>query len=220
MMPNQKKRLLIIEDHPMVRERLMELVNRETDMEVCGEADEARTALDLVTALCPDMVIVDLTLKSSSGLELVKTLRAKSITTPILVVSMHEESLYARRALRAGANGYISKNSSSREVIAAAREVLEGKVYLSPTMTAAVLHKLAPGRVQDAATRSVERLSDRELVVLEMIGSGHAPRAIAEAMGVGMATVETYRARIKEKMNLQNAFELQHFAIRWLRERE
>ncbi len=213
---NDKKRLLIIEDHPMVRERLSELVNRESDMEVCGEADDASAGIDLVVALSPDMVILDLTLKSSSGLEMVKTLRARSITTPILIVSMHEESLYAQRALRAGADGYISKNSSSGEVIAAARQVLQGKIYLSASMTASVLHKLTPRRSDSDTARSVEKLSDRELLVLQMIGSGRATRAIAEAIGVGRATVETYRARIKEKMNLKDAFELQHFAIRWL----
>jgi DNA-binding NarL/FixJ family response regulator len=218
-MSETKRRVVIIEDHPVVRERLGQLVNKEGDMEVCGEAETAQAGIDLVLLLRPDMIILDITLKSSSGLELIKSLRALSIPTPILVVSMHEESLYAQRALRAGASGYINKNSPSGEVIKAVRQLLEGKVYLSGAMTENVLQKLTQNR---AASRgdSIDRLSDRELVVLEMIGRGRTPRAISEALGVGMATVETYRARIKEKMNLQNAFELQHFAIRWLRERE
>jgi len=215
-MSETKKRFVIIEDHPVVRERLSELVNRESDMEVCGEADDAQSGIDLVLSLRPDLIILDITLKSSSGLEMIKSLRALSITTPILVLSMHQESLYAQRALRAGASGYITKNSPSGEVIKAARQLLEGKVYLSPAMTENVLQQLIPNRTK----ASIDRLSDRELLVLEMIGRGRTARSISEALGVGTATVETYRARIKEKMKLQNAFELQHFAIRWLRERE
>ncbi len=219
-MNDTKTRVVIIEDHPVVRERLSELVNRESDMEVCGEADTAQTGTGLVVSLRPDMIILDITLKSSSGLELIKSLRALSIQTPILVLSMHEESLYAQRALRAGASGYINKNSPSSEVIKAVRQLLEGKIYLSGEMTENVLQNLTQTRAAARGGSSVDRLSDREIRVLEMIGRGRTPRVIAEMLGVGLATVETYRARIKEKMNLQNAFELQHFAIRWLRERE
>jgi DNA-binding NarL/FixJ family response regulator len=219
-MNETKIRVVIIEDHPVVRERLSELVSRESDMEICGEADTAQAGAGLVVSLRPDMIILDITLKSSSGLELIKSLRALSISTPILVLSMHEESLYAQRALRAGASGYINKNSPSSEVIKAVRQLLEGKIYLSGEMTENVLQNLTQNRSANRGSASVDRLSDREIRVLEMIGRGRAPRVIAETLGVGVATVETYRARIKEKMNLQNAFELQHFAIRWVRERE
>ena len=204
----------------MVRERLAELVGRERDLEVSGEADNAGTALELIQQQIPDLAIVDITLKGSSGLVLIKKMCSLSIPTKVLVLSMHDESIYAQRSLRSGASGYITKNRSSDEVLAAIRTVLAGEIYLSETMKTRVLRGLVPGNPLTAGARPVERLSDRELVVLEMIGRGSNARAIAESLGVGVPTVETYRARIKEKMNLQNAFELQNFAIRWLRERE
>ena len=219
-MSEKKKRVVIVEDHPMVRERLADLIAGEQDMEVVGEADDGASALALFSEPPPDLAIVDITLKGTSGLELIKSLRAQSIFTPILVLSMHEESVYAHRALGAGANGYIAKNCASTDVLSAARKVLAGEVYLSPEMTSDVLKKLTPTGFKSAPHRSVNALSGRELAVLEMIGRGRNTRAIAEALNLGVATVDTYRARIKEKMNLQDAFELQYFAIRWLRERE
>ena len=189
-------------------------------MEVCGEADNIQQAMRIIRNISPDLVIVDITLNGSSGLELIKGLKVLSMPVPVLVLSMHDESLYAERALRAGAKGYITKQKSSQEVLSAIRKVLSGKIYLSEKMVSDVLHKFAPGGMKSITPRPIDRLSDRELVVLEMIGRGQTSRAIAETLDLSIATVDTYRARIKEKLNLQNAFELQHFAIQSLGERE
>jgi DNA-binding NarL/FixJ family response regulator len=215
-----KQRVVIVEDHPMVRDHLAQIINKESDLEVCGEADNIQQGMRIIRNISPDLAIVDITLKGSSGLELIKGLKVLSMSVPVLVLSMHDESLYAERALRAGAKGYITKHRSSQEVLSAVRRVLAGDIYLSEKMVSNVLHKFAPGGSQGIKPRTIDRLSDRELVVLEMIGRGQTSRAIAETLDLSVATVDTYRARIKEKLNLQNAFELQHFAIQWLRERE
>jgi DNA-binding NarL/FixJ family response regulator len=219
-MSEKKQRVVIVEDHPMVREHIALLINKEPDMEVCGEADNIQRAMAIIRETSPNLVIVDITLNGASGLELVKGLKALSIPIPVLVLSMHEESLYAERSLRAGAMGYITKHRSSHEVLSAIRRVLAGEIYLSEKMISNVLHQISPTRNKTPSSRPVDRLTDRELAVLELIGQGRTSRTIAEELGLGVATVDTYRARIKEKMNLQNTFELQHFAIQWLRERE
>jgi DNA-binding NarL/FixJ family response regulator len=218
-MTEQKKRVVIVDDHPLFRDRLSQLINHELDLEVCGESETAEQAIQLIRRVTPDLAIVDITLKGSSGLELIKGIRALSIGIPILVLSMHEESLYAERALRAGATGYITKNQGAEEVLAAIRRVLTGEIYLSNKMTSVVLRNLtiAGSKVMP---RPVDRLADRELEVLELIGRGNTTRQIADKLQLGAATVDTYRARIKEKMNFRNAAELQHFAIRWVREQE
>ena len=213
-----KSRVVIVEDHPMVREHLVFLINNEPDMEVCGEADNISQAMEIIRNTSPQLVIVDLTLKGGSGLDLVKGLKALSLPAPVLVFSMHEESLYAERALRAGAKGYITKNQGSREVLSAVRRVLGGNLYVSEEMVSNVLGKLSAGGNSTLRPRPVDCLSDRELTVLEMIGRGLASRAIAENLNLGVATVDTYRARIKEKLNIETAFELHDFAIRWFRE--
>ncbi len=215
-MSEMKKRIAIIEDHPMVRDHLSQIFGRESDMEVCGEAEDAEGGMALLQSAKADLAIVDLTLKNSSGLELIQQMRAFSIDTPVLVLSMHEEAVYARRALGAGASGYLAKTCVSGELVAAARQLLAGKAYFSAELTSSAFQKSAPKAGEDAFRRSTENLSKRELAVLEMIGRGLNPRTIAETLGVGLPTVDTYRARIKEKMNLANSFELQHFAIRWL----
>jgi DNA-binding NarL/FixJ family response regulator len=218
-MTEQKKRVIIVDDHPLFRDRLSQLINHELDMQVCEESETAEQAIQLIRVLTPDLVIVDITLKGSSGLELIKGIRALSIATPILVLSMHEESLYAERALRAGATGYITKDQAADEVLGAIRRVLMGEIYLSDKMTSVFLRSLTLARAK-SMPRSVDKLADRELEVLELIGRGNTTRQIADKLQLGAATVDTYRARIKEKMNFQNATELQHFAIRWVRERE
>ena len=217
-MTEQKKRVLIVDDHPLFRDRLCQLINHELDMEVCGESETAEQAIQMIRRVTPDLAIVDITLKGSSGLELIKGIRALSIGIPILVLSMHEESLYAERALRAGASGYITKHEAADNVLLAIRRVLAGEVYLSGTMTSFFLRSLSTG--VKSMPRPLDRLTDRELEVLELIGRGHTTRQIADTLQLGVATVDTYRARIKEKMNFRNATELQHFAIRWVRERE
>jgi DNA-binding NarL/FixJ family response regulator len=219
-MTHEKSRVLVVEDHPMFRERLTQLINKESDMEVCGEADNVQEGRALAESTKPDLVILDITLKGSSGLELIKDLRALTNRVPILVLSMHDESLYAQRALRAGAGGYITKHQSSEEVVLAIRKVLAGEVYLTDKMTSRVLKTVANAGV-DAVSRSpIDRLTDRELDVLELLGRAQTSREIAETLHLGLTTVDTYRARIKEKLNLKNAAELQHFATRWVKERE
>ena len=218
-MKKKKQRVVIVDDHPMFRERLAQLINHELDMEVCGEADDAQEGLRLIRDTSPNLAIVDITLKRSSGLELVKTIKELSIDIPVLVLSMHDESLYAERALRAGAGGYITKRQAAEEVLSAIRRVLAGEIYLSEKMTASFLKSLSAVGAKRIA-RPLDRLADRELQVLEFIGRGYTTRAIAEALKLGVATVDTYRARIKQKMDFQTAAELQHFAIRWVRDRE
>ena len=212
-------KVVIVDDHPLFRERLAQLINHEPDMEVTGEADSAEDAIQLIRNRSPDLAIVDITLKGSSGLELIKSIKALSIGVPVLVLSMHEESLYAERALRAGATGYITKHQAADEVLSAIRRVLAGEVYLSEKMTSGFLKSLTSAGVK-TISRAIDRLTDRELEVLDLIGSGQTTRQIADKLQLGVATVDTYRARIKEKMNFRNAAELQHFAIRWVRERE
>src|SRR6516162_2381802 len=217
-MSGKKERIIIVDDHPLFRERLSELINHELDMEVCGEAEDARQAIEIIRNTSPDLAIVDITLKGSGGLELIKSIRELPTAVPVLVLSMHEESLYAERALRAGAAGYITKHESAENVLLAVRRVLAGEVYLSGTLTSAFLKSLAAGL--KGTFQPLDRLTDRELEILELIGRGRATRQIAETLGLGMATIDTYRARIKEKMNFRSGTELQHFAIRWVRDRE
>jgi DNA-binding NarL/FixJ family response regulator len=216
-MSEKKERVVIVDDHPLFRERLSELINHELDMEVCGEAEGAQQAIDLIRNTSPDLAIVDITLQGTSGLELIKSIKALSIGVPVLVLSMHDESLYAERALHAGASGYITKHESADNVLLAIRRVLAGEVYLSGTMTSVFLKSLTTGL---KSMPPLDRLTDRELEVLELIGRGHTTRQIAETLKLGVATVDTHRARVKEKMNFRTATELQHFAIRWVRERE
>lgn len=218
-MIKKKQRVVIVDDHPMFRERLSQLINLELDMQVCGEADNAQEGIRLIRGTSPNLAIVDITLKGSSGLELVKSIKALSIIVPVLVLSMHDESLYAERALQAGASGYITKHQATEEVLSAIRRVLAGEIYLSEKMTTFFLKRLSAVGAKSFARR-LDRLTDRELQVLEFIGRGYTTRAIAEALKLAVATVDTYRARIKEKMDFRNAIELQHFAIRWVRDRE
>jgi DNA-binding NarL/FixJ family response regulator len=218
-MSNPKARVIVVDDHPLFRERLCQLINDEQDMEICGEAENAQPALQIIRETSPNLAIVDITLKTSSGLELVKNIRALSIGVPVLVLSMHDESLYAERALQAGAMGYITKSEEAAEVILAVRSVLAGKIYLSQEMTSTFLEGLTTRGVR-VSPHSVDRLTDRELQVLELIGRGRTSQEIGELLKLGISTVDTYRARIKQKMNFRNAMELQHFAIRWLSERE
>jgi DNA-binding NarL/FixJ family response regulator len=214
-----KKRVVIVDDHPLVRERLSQIFNGELDMEVCGEAENAKTAMETILREKPDLVVVDITLKDSSGLDLIKNVKQQSEKLPILVLSMHEEALYAERVLRAGANGYITKHQQPAEVLAAVRRVLDGEIYVSEKMASAFIRSLSTPGVK-SATLTVDRLTDRELEVLDLIGRGRTTREIAGKLGLGIATIDTYRARIKEKMNFNNASELLHFAIRWVQDRE
>jgi DNA-binding NarL/FixJ family response regulator len=217
--PDPKKaRVVIVEDHPMFRERLAHLINKEEDMVVCGEADNALEGLALIQRSKPSLAIVDISLRGSGGLDLLKDLTAHKINLPVLVLSMHDESLYAERALRAGAKGYITKHEASTKVMTALRQVLRGEIYLDPRATARILHKIVGGK--NAAAQPIDRLTDRELAVFELIGEGRTTREIGGRLHVGLTTVDTYRARIKEKLNLENAAQLHTEASRWIQERE
>lgn len=215
-MSEPAKRVVVIERHPLLRERLAELIHAEAGLEFGGEADSLQTGMALITGSQPHLALCGLALKGSSGLDLIKQVRALSLPTAVLVYSGHDEALYARRVLADGAMGFISKDATAPEMMAAIRQVLEGKIYLSPAMTDAMLHTLSTSRIAAPIGRSIAHLSDRELEVLEKIGEGKNSRQIASSMGLGLASVDTYRARIKEKLNLSNTFELVCFAVRWI----
>ena len=216
---SKKSRVVIVEDHPMFRERLAHLINKEEDMIVCGEADNARDGLALIQHAKPSLAIVDITLKGSGGLDLLKDMRVHEIELPVLVLSMHDESLYAERALRAGAKGYITKHEASAKVMIAIRSVLRGEIYLDQQIMARILRRIVGGR-EPAVARPIDRLTDRELAVFELIGEGRTTREIGTRLHVGLTTVDTYRARIKEKLDLENAAQLHAEASRWIQERE
>jgi DNA-binding NarL/FixJ family response regulator len=211
---SKKTRILLVDDHPLVRRALRQAIDREEDMVVCGEAEDRDEALALLTASLPNMAVVDLTLKSSDGLELIKDIRRKHPNVLTLVLSMHNESFQAVRSIRAGANGYISKQEAPGEVMEAVRKVLRGEIYWPPKAAAETVNRLASsGFVQNAEVAG--HLSQRELQVFELIGVGSTPAQIAAIMDVEVTTVDTYRSRIKGKLGLNGAQQLRHEAIRW-----
>jgi len=210
-------KVLLVEDHPMFRERLAAIVSKRGDMRVCAETDNVHDALRLAESLRPNIAILDITLRGSNGLDFLKDLKARGIDLPVLVLSMHDEAIYAQRVLRAGARGYITKSEASSEVMVAIEQVLNGEVYLSRQMTSRMLGNFATGRKASNAG-DVSALTDRELDVFQRIGRGETARGIAAALHVGATTVDTYRARIKEKLDLRNGAELQRRAMEWVRE--
>src|SRR5437870_13878766 len=213
--PPDAKRIVIVDDHPLFRKGLEQLIHSDGAFEVCGEAGNASEAMDVIRRLHPDMAIVDLSLPGANGIELIKNIRAEFPKLPILVLSMHDESLYALRALRAGAEGYVMKHEAMANVIQAIHEVFNGRPYLSPAMAAQVITKFAHRGSQSEAD-AVERLSDRELEILELMGKGNEVRQIAKLLHLSPKTVETHRAHIKEKLNLQNARQVTRFAVQWV----
>ena len=207
-------RILIIDDHPVVRRGLAGLINEADDLTVCGEADSLSQGLALLRELKPALALVDLSLGDGHGLELIKQARAEGLTTRLLVVSMMDESLYADRVLRAGAEGYLRKEEATENIVTAIRDVLIGKVYLSATATARVLNQVA---TKDGIDKTpIETLSDRELEVFELLGSGLSSRDIAERLELSVKTVETYREKIKAKLSLKNGTELTRHAIHFV----
>ncbi len=206
-------RILLVDDHPLIREGLAEVLQREQDLQVCGEVEDRIGALAAVESTRPDLVIVDLVLKKSSGLELIKDLRARFPGILILVVSMQDEQVYAERAIRAGAAGYITKEQAADRVVEAVRQVLAGTVCVSQEVAAGLAAKLA-GRPQTVAALHMDRLTDRELQVLELLGEGLGRHQIAERLHLDISTVETYRCRLKEKLQLKDAQEVLQYAIR------
>jgi DNA-binding NarL/FixJ family response regulator len=210
----KKYRVYVVDDHPIVRQGLGLMINREADMVVCGEAEEAHSALQALTTLQPDVMIVDISLIGPDGIELVKAIRARNVSLPILMLSMHDESTYAERAIRAGANGYIMKQEATEKVLVAIRRILNGGVYLSDRIAGKMLQQYVRGAATVKHSPMAD-LSDRELEVFRLIGDGHATRQIAEELHISVKTVETYQAHIKEKLSLRNARELMQHAIEW-----
>ena len=209
-----RKSVLVIDDHPLLRQGLAMLINQQTDLEVCGEAEEAHAAIHCIESKKPDIVILDISLKGPDGLELLKTIRAVDPDLPVLILSMHDEAIYAERALRARANGYIMKQEAPERVLVAVRRILNGDVYLSDAMSRKMLQQFidgAPSRLQSR----IATLSDRELEVFSRIGEGRATREIAEELHLSVKTVETYQAHIKEKLGLRSGRELIQHAIQW-----
>jgi DNA-binding NarL/FixJ family response regulator len=211
-----KKRVFIVDDHPVVRDGLTTIINHEKTLVVCGEADEPQDALKAISGLKPDVVIVDITLKNSNGIELTKTLKTRYPTLPVIVLSIHDESIYAERALRAGASGYLMKEVASENIVIAIRTVFSGEIYVSNKLGKHLLRKMAAAGKADAISAPIDSLSDRELEVLRLTGQGYKPSKIAKSMHLSVKTVETYRGRIKEKLNLANADELLRYAIQWV----
>ena len=210
-------KVVLVEDHPMFRERLANLINKDLHMTVCGEADNIREGLEVIQNTQPDIAIVDISLNGPGGLELIKNLKAQGIKVPVLVLSMHDESLYAERVLRAGASGYITKNEAAAEVRAAIQKVLAGEVYLSPHMTSRLLQRLSGTHVEPRAS-GIAALTDRELEVFRLLGHGLNSREIADRLNLGETTVNSYRFRIRLKLQIKNAAELYKHAANWVRE--
>ncbi len=214
----EAKRIIIVDDHPLFRKGLEEMIHSDGTFAICGEADNASEAMEVIRKLNPDMAIVDLSLPGANGIELIKNIRAEFRQLPILVLSMHDESLYALRALRAGAEGYVMKHEAMANVIHAIHEVFSGRPYLSPAMAAQVITKFAH-RETEGESDAVERLSDRELEILELIGKGKDVREIAKLLHLSPKTVETHRSHIKDKLDLKNSREVARFALQWLNTR-
>jgi DNA-binding NarL/FixJ family response regulator len=210
-----KKRILLVDDHPVLRKGLVRLIDSKNEFVVCGEASTAVDAMTLIRELEPDLVIVDIGLPGTSGIELTKTIRAELPQLPVLILSMHEEALYAMRALRAGAMGYIVKQDAIDNIANALREALNGRRYLSPVISAQLQHN-GPDAQSQPTDDPVSRLTDREFEIFELIGKGHEVREISDALGVSPKTVETHRTNIKEKLKLKNARQVARLAVQWL----
>lgn len=206
-------KVFLIDDHPILRQGLALFIDREPDLMVCGQADDAASALQAIREATPDFVVLDISLDGPDGLELLKTLRVRYPNLPVLVLSMHDESAYAERALRAGANGYIMKQEATDRVLTAIRQILSGEVYLSDRLTKRMLQQFVNGSI--SPRDPLAKLSDRELEVYRLIGAGHGTRQIADELHVSAKTVESYQAHIKEKLALRNARELVQHAVEW-----
>jgi DNA-binding NarL/FixJ family response regulator len=210
----RKRRVFLVDDHPIVRQGLTLLINQEPELTVCGVAEEADTVLASLAALCPDIVVLDISLKGPDGIELLKTIRASDQTLPILILSMHDENIYAERALKAGANGYIMKQEATEKVLVAIRRILRNEVYVSEKIANSVLQQMVLKHAQAQFT-SISSLSDRELEVFRLIGFGHGTREIADELHLSIKTIESYQAHIKEKLALRTSRAMMQRAIEW-----
>ena len=209
-----KKTVFIVDDHPIVRERVAELINQEPDLQVCGEAEDAVQAVRALSSVVPDIAIVDIMLKDTYGIELIKQLKDLHPKLPVLVLSMHDESMYGERALRAGAKGYLTKQEASKKIIDAIRRILRGEIYVSDTLAGVLVRKVAGGKTE-AGGSLVDSLTDRELEVFQLLGQGLTVREVAERLFVSAKTVEAHREHIKQKLNFKTSSELLRFAIQY-----
>ena len=213
---NAQTRILIVDDHPMMRQGLAQLVNNEPDLAVCCEVENAHQALAAIDKALPDLVLADITLPDKGGIELIKDIQAIHPGLAVLVISMHDESLYAERVLRAGGRGYIMKQEGGKKLMEAIRQVLSGQIYVSEKMSARILESFSGRRSPGADKSPVENLTDREFEVFQLIGQGKGTRQIAEKLHLSVKTVEVHRVHIKTKLKLESATELIRFAVRWV----
>ena len=211
--PKSTRRILIVDDHPMMREGLAQLIEHEPDLSTIGQANDAAQALQAIAAAMPHLVILDISLPDKSGLELIKDIQALHPALPVLVLSMHDESLYAERVLRAGGRGYIMKQEGGKKLMEAIRQVLNGKIYVSERISAKILELFSGHRPE--AHSSVEQLTDREFEVFQLIGQGQGTRQIAERLHLSVKTVEVHRANIKKKLEFESGADVVRYAIRW-----
>lgn len=209
------QKIVLVDDHPIVRQGLVNLINQEPDLEVCGEADDAYQAIKVIADRNPDLAIIDISLEEVSGIELIKDIKVRYPSLITLALSMHDEFLYAERALRAGAKGYVMKHEATEKVVQAIRKVLGGDLFVSEKMAAKLVNKFV-GRQTQSGISAIETLSDRELEVFTLIGRGYGTRQIADQLHLSIKTIETYRAHIKEKLNLASGPELLRHAIQWV----
>ncbi|HXT42411.1 MAG TPA: response regulator transcription factor [Candidatus Angelobacter sp.] len=211
-----KKRILIVDDHPMMRQGLAQLIGNEPDLVVCSEAEDARGALEAANKHVPDLMLADITLPDKSGLELIKDVQAIHPGLAVLVISMHDESLYAERVLRAGGRGYIMKQEGGRKLMEAIRQVLGGQIYVSEKMSARILEIFSGNRSETSRRSPMGNLTDREFEVFQLIGQGKGTQQIAQKLHLSVKTVEVHRVNIKAKLKLESASELIRFAVRWV----
>ncbi len=214
-MSESQTRILIVDDHPIVRHGLAQLIEQQPDLTVTAQANTAPEALDLAVQGPYDLAVIDVSLQGVSGLELIKQIRERGVETPILVMSMHDETFYAERALRAGAQGYVMKQRATTDIVTAVRRVLAGDLYLSPELADQFLRRAVDGGGTEKL--GPEQLSDRELEVLQLLGQGISTREIAEKLHLSVKTIESYRANVKRKLDLKNASELMRYAVDWVR---
>jgi DNA-binding NarL/FixJ family response regulator len=209
-----RKKIFVVDDHPIVRQGLAQMLNREANLVVCGDAEDASTVLQAIVTIKPDMLIIDISLKGPDGLDLLKNIRARYASLPVLILSMHDESIYAERALRAGANGYIMKHEATEMVLVAVRQILNHETYVSDRVASKILQRYISGSDSQASS-PLSDLTDRELEVFRLIGMGHSTRMIAEELHLSVKTVESYQAHIKDKLSLKNGRALVQHAIQW-----
>lgn len=210
----RKHRVSIIDDHPIVRQGISQLIDQEEDLVTCCQAGSAQEAIEMMAACEPDVMLIDISLDGISGIELIKLLRQRHIKAPVLIISMHDESLYAERALRSGAKGYVMKQEATEKVLTAIRQVLRGEIYLSDRMQNKILQRVING--EEGGLSAIDLLSDRELEVFRLIGHGYSTSDIGRELKRSVKTVETHRAHLKDKLGLKNAAELTHFAVQWI----